>query len=118
MTGKHKPQRQHRDAAEKIPNFVKEWRLYRGLESQTALAKKSGVLGNTICRLEAHTQAYTWATLCALATALACKPGDLISTDPYRSEARERIARLYESLPPQKQSLAEATILFLKGITP
>lgn len=70
-----------------VPNYIKQWRLFRGFESQTALAKASGLRAGDINRLESGKIAWTRQNLVPLAKALHCHEGDLISRDPFKLEA-------------------------------
>jgi transcriptional regulator with XRE-family HTH domain len=62
-------------------HFIREWRKYRGL-TQERLAERIGLTGGAISQLETGQTHYTQSTLEALAEALNCEPGDLLSRDP------------------------------------
>lgn len=83
-----------------VPNFIAEWRVYRGFQSQYALAKACGFPAKTINKLEAHTLAYTAHTLGVLAAVLKCHEGDLISRDPNKDAD---IFAIYGRLKPAQQ---------------
>lgn len=70
-----------------VKNFIKQWRVFRGFETQMALAKASGVRAGDINRLEAGKISWTHANLAPLAKALRCHEGDLISRDPLKAKA-------------------------------
>ncbi len=61
--------------------FFKAWRKYRRL-TQQQLADRIDSAVSTISQLENGQQGFTDSTLMALADALMCEPGDLLSRDP------------------------------------
>lgn len=66
--------------------FLKEWRKFRGL-TQEQLAEKVGMVVSNISQLEQGRQGYSKEGLEALAGALNCEPGHLLSVDPTGPEA-------------------------------
>lgn len=89
MAEKHKPYwRKSRDPNELTPNYIPEWRRFRGFESQKALADAAGLTSQSVNRLESGTLAWTYLTLKALSQVLGCSMGDLISTNPYHHGER------------------------------
>lgn len=66
---------------EKPRHFIREWRKYRGL-TQERLAERVEMTSGMISQLENGIVNYTQPTLEALAAALSCDPGDLLSRDP------------------------------------
>lgn len=67
----------------KATHFIREWRKHRHL-TQEQLAERIDVTSGTISQLENGLINYTQPTLEALAYALSCSPGDLLSTDPSK----------------------------------
>jgi transcriptional regulator with XRE-family HTH domain len=63
--------------------FFREWRKYRNL-TQEDLASRIGVSAPAISQLERGVQGFTNSTLEALADALSCEPGDLLSVNPFK----------------------------------
>lgn len=66
--------------------FLQEWRKYRGL-TQEQLAERVGMSKGNISQLEANRQGYSQEGLEALADALQCEPGQLLSVDPTKDDA-------------------------------
>lgn len=62
-------------------HYLREWRKYRSL-TQERLAERIDATPSTISQLENGLINYTQPTLEALADALNCEPGDLLSRDP------------------------------------
>jgi transcriptional regulator with XRE-family HTH domain len=62
-------------------HFIKAWRRHRGL-TQERLAERVGVTHGAVSQLERGLMNYTQPMLEALADALQCEPGDLITRDP------------------------------------
>jgi transcriptional regulator with XRE-family HTH domain len=62
-------------------HFIKEWRLHRGL-TQERLAERVGVTHGALSQLERGLTNYTQPMVEALADALHCEIGDLITRDP------------------------------------
>lgn len=67
-------------------HFVREWRKYRGL-TQEQLAERIEKTHGAISQLENGKIDYTQGMLEALAEALRCDPGDLLSRDPNKEGA-------------------------------
>lgn len=63
-------------------HYVREWRKFRKL-TQERLAEKTPFTTGAISQLETGRTKYTQDMIEALAIALECKPGDVISRDPY-----------------------------------
>lgn len=61
--------------------FIRDWRKYRGI-SQDRLAEVIGLTQATVARIERGDIAYTQPVLEAMAEALKCLPGDLITRNP------------------------------------
>ena len=74
-------QRTHNHEAFK-GNCIAKWREYRGIESQSELAKLSGITRATVCRLENGTLPWRQWLLERLAAVLQCEPAQLITTNP------------------------------------
>lgn len=66
-------------------HYVREWRKYRGL-TQEKLAERTPFTTGAISQLETGRTRYTQDMLEALAAALECKPGDLLSRNPFDQE--------------------------------
>lgn len=67
----------------KATHFIREWRKYRHL-TQEQLAERIDATPGSISQLENGIINYTQPTLEALAYALGCSPGDLLSIDPSK----------------------------------
>jgi transcriptional regulator with XRE-family HTH domain len=66
---------------DKPRHFIKAWRQYRDL-TQERLAERIGKTHGAVSQLERGLIGYTQPMLEALADALQCEPGDLITRDP------------------------------------
>lgn len=64
-------------------HYVKEWRKFRGL-TQERLAERTPFTPGAISQLETGRTRYTQEMLEALAEALNCSPGDLLSVNPTK----------------------------------
>lgn len=64
-------------------HFLREWRKYRRL-TQEKLAERTELTSGAISQLENGIVNYTQPTLEALAYALSCEPGDILSRDPSK----------------------------------
>lgn len=95
-SGKKRPRSRMGRGDVLITNYIKEWRLFRGFETQRDLSRVCGLPSQTISRLEAHRLAYTPWSLQLLAKALKCHEGDLISRDPSKIDAD--IFMVYEQM--------------------
>jgi phage repressor protein C with HTH and peptisase S24 domain len=69
------------DKTEKPANHIKEWRKYRKM-TQEALADAVGVVTASISQIETGKQGFTDTTLYAIADALQCSAGDLLTKAP------------------------------------
>jgi transcriptional regulator with XRE-family HTH domain len=67
-------------------HFIRQWRKFRGL-TQEQLAARIDVTPGAISQLENGRVGYTQPMLEALAEALSCGPGDLLTIDPTREQA-------------------------------
>ena len=94
VTSRFKPQ--------KPVYYFREWRKYRGY-NQTELAEIVGVTAPSISQLESGKQGFTDSTLEALASALACNPGDLLMRNPLDEEAPWSI---WDEIPKENRSQA------------
>lgn len=92
------------------PWFLREWRQDRNLTLE-ALASRVGSTAASISRLENRRQPYSQPLLEALAEALSCRPGDLISRPPGASD---RLAAIISDMDPEAQKRALAVIQALK----
>ena len=63
-------------------NFIRQWRAYRGDMSQEQLAIDTGYSPGQINKIENGTAGYSPESLCAIAKALNCRPGDLLTVNP------------------------------------
>lgn len=89
--------------------FFRQWRKFRGL-TQEELAEMVGVSAPSISQLERGVQGFTDSTLEALASALACNPGDLLMRNPLDEDAPWSI---WENLKPDQKRSA---MLFIKAM--
>lgn len=80
-------------AATTCPIFIREWRLHRGLTLQD-VADKTGITHATIGRVERGKIAYTRDTIEAIADAMNCLPGQLLSYPPNGAPSGEQVASL------------------------
>lgn len=80
----------------KARHFLREWRKYRQL-TQERLAERISVTPGTISQLENGQISYTQPTLEALAVALNCEPGDILSRDPAMDDAVADLRRLLQT---------------------
>ncbi len=93
------------------PNhYVREWRKSRGL-TQERLAERTPFSPGAISQLETGRTAYTQDMLEALADALDCKPGDLISRNP---NVEADVVYLFQELPEDKRRIALEMLKSLK----
>lgn len=61
--------------------FFRAWREHKGL-TQEQLAERIDMSVSSISQIETGAQGFTDSTLMAIAEALDCEPGDLLSKDP------------------------------------
>lgn len=92
------------------PWFLREWREDKNITVE-GLAERIGVSGATISRLENRKQPYSQPLLEALADALSCTPGDLVSRPPG---FHDRLKAIISDLDPDAQKRALAVIQALK----
>lgn len=97
--------------------FFKEWREFRGLTQDEALARL-GVLGvdfskPSISRMENGHQPYSEPILCALAEVYQCEPSDLISRDPTWGESLD--AKLFHLPKPDRDRVVAVVTALLKA---
>jgi transcriptional regulator with XRE-family HTH domain len=83
-------------------HYVREWRKFRGL-TQERLAERTPYSPGAISQLETGRTNYTQAMLEALADALRCKPGDLLSRNPFMDGD---VVHLFNDLPDDKKRIA------------
>jgi transcriptional regulator with XRE-family HTH domain len=96
---------------DKPRHFIKAWRIHRGL-TQERLGDRVGVTHGALSQLERGLVNYTQPMLEALADALQCEPGDLITRDP-NSEIWS-IWDQVRKLPPDEQKRIVAIIQALQ----
>lgn len=92
-------------------HYVKEWRKFRQL-TQERLAERTPFTPGAISQLETGRTSYTQDMLEALAEALDCLPGDLISRNPFKDGD---VIHLFNSLPEDKQRLALTMLAAMKA---
>lgn len=92
-------------------HYVREWRKFRNL-TQERLAERTPFTTGAISQLETGRTGYTQDMLEALAVALDCEPGDLLSRNPF---AEGEVIHLFESLPEDKRKDALAILRALGG---
>lgn len=90
----------------KAHHFIREWRKYRRL-TQEQLAERIDQTSGAISQLENGLINYTQPTLEALAVALSCEPGDLLSRDPAIDDAVYELQKILRmaSGPDQEKAL-------------
>jgi transcriptional regulator with XRE-family HTH domain len=93
-------------------HFIRQWRKFRGL-TQVRLAERIGQTHGAISQLERGLVGYTQPTLEALAEALQCEPGDLITRDP--SSEIWSIWDQVRKLPPEEQKRVVAIVQALQN---
>lgn len=91
-------------------HYVREWRKFRGL-TQERLAERTPYTTGAISQLETGRTNYTQDMLEALAQALDCKPGDLISRNPYMDGD---VVYLFNDLSDEKKRIALEMLRTLK----
>ncbi len=91
-------------------HYVREWRKFRGL-TQERLAERTPYTTGAISQLETGRTNYTQDMLEALAHALDCKPGDLISRNPYMDGD---VIYLFNDLTDEKKRIALEMLRSLK----
>lgn len=98
-----------RQAAQRQKHFVREWRKFRGL-TQERLAEQTPFTTGAISQLETGRTKYTQDMIEALAVALDCEPGDLLSRDPSKEG---EVADLLAALSDENR---EAALKMLKAL--
>ena len=83
-------------------HYLREWRKFRGFETQQALSEASGVRRPTITDLENGCVQYTQGVIEKLAAALTCTPADILSVTPYDDIL---ILTIYRKLPAEQQNI-------------
>lgn len=91
-------------------HYVREWRKFRGL-TQERLAERTPFSPGAISQLETGRTKYTQDMLEALAAALDCKAGDLISRNPL---VEGDVISLFADLPEEKRRMAVELLKALK----
>lgn len=89
----------------KARHFLREWRKYRGL-TQEQLAERIDVTAGAISQLENGIINYTQPTIEALAYALSCEPGDILSRDPRLDDAISELRTLLQAVDRDDQKKA------------
>lgn len=97
-------------------HYVKEWRQYRSL-TQEQLAERIGKTHGAISQLERGLVDYTQGMIEALAYALRCEPGDLLSVNPLVAGEVVDITALLRGAPDlvKQQALAAARAVLQTG---
>lgn len=85
----------------KLRNFVKEWRLHRGL-TQEQLAERAGMSVGNVSQFERGLQGFSQEGLQALAEALGTEPGYLLMVNPKADEA---IWSIWEKAKPAERQM-------------
>ena len=91
-------------------HYVREWRKHRNL-TQERLAERTPFTTGAISQLETGHTSYTQPMLEALAVALDCLPGDLLSRNPLKDGT---VVQLFNDLPEDKQRVAIEMLKALK----
>lgn len=90
--------------------FFRAWRKYRGLTIEQ-LAGRVDMSPSSISQLERGLQGFTDTTLLAIADALRCEPGDLLSRDPNVEGAVIDLMRLI-----RQKDAAQTVMAFLNAL--
>lgn len=90
---------------EKPKHFIRAWRKYRRL-TQEQLAERIEMTSGAISQLENGIINYTQPTLEAIAYALNCEPGDLLSRDPRTDDAVADLRAILAAAKPDDQQRA------------
>lgn len=90
-------------------HYVREWRQHRSL-TQEQLAERIGKTHGAISQLERGLTDYTQGMLEALAYALSCEPGDLLSVNPLVAGEVVDITALLRGAPPAVRQQAFAVV--------
>lgn len=97
----------------KAKHFLREWRKYRRL-TQEELAERIDVTAGAISQLENGLINYTQPTLEALADALDCAPGDILSKDPRLPENRQDVAEMTALLADMPDTFRDRLIAMMR----
>lgn len=84
-------------------HFIRQWRRYRRL-TQEQLAERISVTHGALSQLERGIINYTQPMLEAVADALDCTPGDLITRDPLNSNEMWSVIDTLNALAPEQRS--------------
>ena len=90
--------------------YFRAWRKYRGL-TQEQLAERVEMSVSSISQIETGQQGFTDSTLQALAHALQCEPGDLLSRDPRAEGTIVDLLRLID-----EKKAKDTVMAFLKAL--
>lgn len=96
-------------------NYIRQWREYRGIDSQAELARRTGLTRPTITRLERNNQGYRQRYLELIAAALDCTPAQLIGTDPNNVPA---FVQIWKDIPREQHEHALELLRVLVPKTP
>lgn len=91
-------------------HYIREWRKFRQL-TQERLAERTPYSTGAISQLETGRTSYTQGILEALAAALDCQPGDLLSRNPFMDGT---VIQLFNELPDDKRRIALEMLKTLK----
>lgn len=91
-------------------HYIREWRKFRSL-TQERLAERTPYSTGAISQLETGRTNYTQGILEALAIALDCQPGDLLSRNPFMDGT---VIQLFNELPADKRRIALEMLKTLK----
>lgn len=100
-TGKH-----HRMVKKTTKYYFRQWRDFRGL-TQDQLAERANLSTSTISQIETGDQGFREESLVAIAKALDCSPGDLLSVDPNDSG---ELLDIWEGIVPSARPLVLSVI--------
>lgn len=89
-------------------NFVRAWRLFRGMEHQGDLAIAAGLSRPTISRVESGDLQWRQDLYEQIASALGCSAVDLLTTDPETSGS---IFQIYATVPTEMRAKAQAAAI-------
>lgn len=104
----------HNLKPERPTHFIRAWRKYRGL-TQEQLAERIEMTSGAISQLENGIINYTQPTLEAIAYALNCEPGDLLSRDPRIDDAVSDLRSILASASTLEQKRAIRILRELLG---
>lgn len=101
-----------RSEKKKVGHFVHEWRKYRDL-TQEELAERVGLTSGAISQLENGIIAYKQPTLEALAEALGCQPGDILSVNPLATPPRPMLDQLMAAVADMPDKFLSSLIVLI-----